>query len=138
MATYQGLQIRYLLPSVGLAGLISAPPILGLMGTTLVARLTFVTVLVALTLFFYHLRSWRKELGIALVAISLEFAFLVIIFFKPEYPLRQVVFDAIGADLAGLAWQVTMALSGVMVIVGSAVLLWGIHAHSEKKEEKSK
>ena len=134
MQSYKGLELWYVLPAVLLSAVIAAGPVVALLGTTLLARLIFAVVLAGLTVFFYALRSWRKQAGLAMVAIAIEFVFLVIIFFKPEYPLRGVVLDAIGTDLAGLAWQVTIGASMLLLILGSAILLWGFHAHRKNVE----
>lgn len=125
----EGIRLRYLLPALASAMVLAAGPIVAFLGTTTLARYLFVTVVALITLFFYHLRSWRKQVGVSLIVLALEAALLVVVYFQEQFPLKALVVSWLREPYAQLAWQVTVGISGAFLIMGVLILLWGIKAH---------
>ena len=132
------LRLRYLIPALLLAAVISAGPIVGLLGTTQGARLIFVSVLGILTCFLYRARSWRKQVGVSLIVLAFELAFLVVLYFQNRFPLRGILIDALGKAYAGIVWQASLGVAGAFLIAGVGILLWGQRAHKSDPQPQSK
>jgi len=130
------LKLRYLFPALALAAVLTAGPIVALLGTTERARLLFVAVLGIVTVIFYHFRSWRLQAGTASLALGFEFILLVIVYFNPVFPWRRLVTSWVGTTWANIIWQATLGASVLLLIGGSLLLLWGYRAHHAKKRVK--
>gem|GEM_PF-6735501 len=127
--SYQGIRLQYLLPALIAAIILAAGPTVAILGTGTFARYLFFGTVWILAMALYSLKSVRKQTGIGLIAMALEFAGLVIIYTQPNFPLRSILENAVGPTWAQMIWQIAVGVSGLFLLTGTAILLWGIRAH---------